>query len=529
MPRLLFLISVTLLALTSCAKRGSITGGLKDTIPPVLRQSMPPNYSTEFKGNTIRLTFDEYVKLKDINKQLIISPPADRQPIITPPTASKTINIRLMDTLQPNTTYSLNFGQSIQDNNESNPYPQFKYVFSTGAYIDSLMLAGRIKDAYNKDADNFVSVMLYEVDENYTDSIIYYKTPGYITNTLDSAKVWQLENLKAGKYLLVALKDNNNNNIYNPKSDKIGFQSEFITLPTDTLYELELFKETPVFKTAKPSQASGNRMYVGYEGYPSDVTVKVSTGNQELESVLTKFDKADSLQVWFKPIKVDSLQVQVVKDDFNASYNVKIRDQKRDTLSFTPSTTGVLPLREFFRISSTIPIVQIDQTKILLQNKDSVAVSFETENDIYNQRVIFKFQREPEQGYDIRLLPGALTTFYQQQNDTLTYKLTTKKLSDYGNLRLRLQNVRQFPVIVQLTNQKGEVKAEAFSDEETLINFESIDPAAYTIRLIYDRNGNRRWDAGNFMQRSQSEEVIYFPEPIDIRANWDWEEPFILP
>jgi hypothetical protein len=86
------------------------------------------------------LVFDEYVKLKNVNKQLIVSPPFKNQPEILPTNASKTITIKIKDTLQPNTTYNLNFGQSIEDNNEGNPYQQFKYVFSTGTYIDSLKL-----------------------------------------------------------------------------------------------------------------------------------------------------------------------------------------------------------------------------------------------------------------------------------------------------------------------------------------------------------------------------------------------------
>jgi hypothetical protein len=124
-----FTLLFLLLLLISCAKRGTIDGGVKDTIAPVLKISFPPNYSTNFKGNTIKLTFDEYVKLKNINKQLIISPPMSKSPTILPQTASKYISVKFNDSLQANTTYSMNFGESIEDNNEGNPYRQFKYVF----------------------------------------------------------------------------------------------------------------------------------------------------------------------------------------------------------------------------------------------------------------------------------------------------------------------------------------------------------------------------------------------------------------
>jgi Bacterial Ig-like domain len=153
------------IAIVSCAKRGTITGGLKDTIAPKIIGSVPKNFATGFNGKEIKISFDEYVKLKDINKQLIISPPMKSQPEILPYTASKFITIRIKDTLLPNTTYSFNFGKSIQDNNEGNPYQQFKYVFSTGSYIDSLVLGGKVKDALERKVDNYVSLMLYEVNE----------------------------------------------------------------------------------------------------------------------------------------------------------------------------------------------------------------------------------------------------------------------------------------------------------------------------------------------------------------------------
>ncbi|MEY2921826.1 MAG: hypothetical protein RL108_439, partial [Bacteroidota bacterium] len=204
--------SLLLVLLTyGCAKRGSITGGDKDSIAPVLKSSLPKNFSTNFNGKEIKLVFDEYVKLKNANKQLIISPPMKNQPEILPYTASKTLTIKIKDTLQPNTTYSFNFGQSIEDNNEGNPYSQFKYVFSTGSFIDSLALKVKVKDALEIKTDNFVSVMLYEINEQFNDSTIYKETPRYITNTLDSLKLVSLENLKAGKYLLLAFKDNGNN------------------------------------------------------------------------------------------------------------------------------------------------------------------------------------------------------------------------------------------------------------------------------------------------------------------------------
>jgi Bacterial Ig-like domain len=330
-----YIFVVLLLIIVGCAKRGTIDGGLKDTIAPVLKLSFPKNGTTNFTGNEIKLTFDEYVKLKDLNKQLIISPPMKRIPEILPTTASKILTIKMKDTLLPNTTYSFNFGQSIEDNNEGNPYKQFKYVFSTGSFIDSLKLNGVVKDARNKDVDHFVSVFLYEVNDKFKDSIVYKEKPRYVTNTLDSLKSFRLENVKAGKYFLVALKDKNNNYKFDPSEDKIGFQKQYITLPNDTLFQLELFKEKLPFKALKPSQASGNRILLPCEGNPKNIKIVLKNKENILETIVTKFQEKDSIQVWYKPLKVDSLQMNVVLDKYAKDFIFKIKAQKKDTLNFS--------------------------------------------------------------------------------------------------------------------------------------------------------------------------------------------------
>ncbi len=523
--KVLYFSLILLLLAIGCAKRGTITGGDKDTIAPVLTASFPKNFATNFNGKEIKLVFDEYVKLKNANKQLIISPPMKNQPEIVPSNASKILTIKIKDTLLPNTTYSFNFGQSIEDNNEGNPYSQFKYVFSTGTYIDSLSLNVKIKDALEKKTDNFVSVMLYEVNEKYNDSTIYKETPRYITNTLDSLKMVKLENIKAGKYQLIALKDNGNNK-YNPKSDKIGFQKQFITIPNDTVFELELFKEVVPFKAIKPTQAAKSRLLMGFEGQSKGVKIMVKNGTKMIPAVVTNFPKKDSLQIWFKPIKTDSLEVAIDKDQYSKKFMVKIKNQKADTLSFSPNYSGNLPLRERFSLTSSIPLVTFDKSKISITNKDSIAVPFETEYDEPTQMVYLNFKNEPLEKYKIKLFPGALIDFYEHQNDTLKYNISTKNTTDYGNLRVLLENVKRFPVIVELTDKDGKVKAIAYSEKETTISFDALEPTLYTLRLIYDDNKNKKWDTGNFIEKKQTEEVIYFPKDIDVRSNWDVEQPF---
>lgn len=521
-----------LLILVGCAKRGNITGGLKDTLAPTLKMSFPENFSTNFTGNEIKLTFDEYIKLKNLNKQLIVSPPMKYEPQILPTTASKFITIKIKDTLQPNTTYSFNFGQSITDNNEGNPYNQFKYVFSTGKNIDSLAIGGRVKDAYEKEVASFVSIMLYEVNENFKDSVVYKSPPRYITNTLDSLKTFRLENLKAGKYLLVAMKDENNNNKFNPKTDKIGFLKQFIKIPNDTVFELELFKETLPFKAYKPTQISGNRLVMGYDGkqdFAKSRPKLILKNNTEVIPILiTQFPKKDSLQIWYKPLKADSLNVSVEKGKYQQNFNFKIKVQKKDTLNITAVQNGNLNFRERFTLESATPLIRFDNSKIKLTNTAKTEIAFTTEYDDFHQRLYFDFKKEPSQKYAFTILPGALTDFYEKANDSLSYKLTTKSETEYGNLIVSLQNVKKYPVLIELTNEKGDVLASEYSQSNAKVTFNLLEPAIYTLRAIYDDNKNKLYDGGNYLEKRYSEEVVYFSTPIDIRANWEVEQAFDL-
>lgn len=519
------------LAVTSCAKRGTITGGAQDTIPPVITGSSPKNMSTNFSGDEIHIDFNEYIKIKDVSKQLIISPPMDNAPTITPTgSASRFIKIKIKDTLQPNTTYSFNFGQSITDNNEGNPYSQFKFVFSTGAYIDSLKLKGKIKDAFSRETDNFVTVMLYEA-ETFTDSTIYKEKPRYVTNTLDSLVFYSLENLKEGKYRLFALKDANNNYKFDPKSDKIAFLDEVITIPNDTAYELSLFAEKAAFKHLKPIQATSNRLLAPYEGDHRDMKIDVRSAvtDQGIKTLTTKVRDKDSLQVWLPRGLTDSLKVSITHLDSIKDFTVKLKEMKEaDSLSVEAVQKGGLHFREKLMLRPSTPLTVIDTTRMMLINKDSIAVPFTARYYDLQQELEIDFAKEEEQKYTFTAMPGALEDFYGQQNDTLNFKVSTLTYADYGNLRVSLTNANRFPLLLEVVNSKDEVAATFYSEGETKTSFDAILPDKYRLRVIYDDNKNKEWDTGSFMENRQPEDVIYHPALIDVRSNWDVEETFNL-
>jgi hypothetical protein len=340
-------------------------------------------------------------------------------------------------------------------------------------------------------------------------------------------EVVTLENIKAGKYLLLALKDNGNNK-FDPKSDKIGFQKQHITIPNDTIFEVELFKEEVPFKAVKPTQMTKKRWVMGYEGKAKGTKVTVKKDAEVIPTIVTQMSKKDSLQIWMKPVKADSLQVVVEKENYKTEFFIKGKSDKADSLQISPNFSGNLPLRERYALNSTTPLLSFDKTKISLKNKDSLAVDFTAVYDDFNQKLYLDFKKEPLENYKIQLLPGAIVDFFDSINDTLNFKVTTKNLSDYGNLRLVLENVKRFPIIIELTDNDGKVKYTEYSEGNNIINFDAIEPAKYTIRIIYDDNKNKFWDTGSFLEKRQTEEVLYFPKEIDVRANWDVEQPFDL-
>jgi len=534
LKKLLGLLFVTfmVLALWQCAKRGSPSGGPKDITPPKLVRAEPENFSTNFKATKIRLYFDELIKLEDVQNQLVVSPPFKNPATISPMGGpSRYIEVTIKDTLRENTTYTINFGQSIVDNNEGNPNSFLSYVFSTGDYLDSLTLSGAVKDAINRKADEFISVMLYEIDSAYTDSTIYKQPPLYITNTGDSLPFFELRNLKAGKYALFGLKDVNKNNMFDQGQNKIGFIEDTITLPTDSIYGLNLFREQLNYKPSVPSLAANNKIIFGYQGDYRDMVIEtLTTLPDSVGTTILKERDKDTLNYWFTPTDLDSIIFTVRNDKVQVldTFTVKMRNLPMDSLKLSASVNGKFNFEDTFSILANTPIVAMDTSNISLMVSDSIPATYTYELDTLRNKIDFDFETEPNQKYSFSLLPGAITDFFGIQNDSLAYNLSTSSFADYGNLTMILSGNVNYPVIVQLTNEKGEVQREILATEPQSFEFNNLNPGNYIARVIFDENGNGKLDTGNYLEKRQPEEISYYPGTIEIRANWEKEETFIL-
>lgn len=532
----LFILALFSLSFFQCAKKGTPTGGARDTIPPVIVRSSPENYTTNFTGTEIEIRFNEYIKLKDLDKNLIISPPMENRPVITPFNTSKTLKIKITDTLKPDTTYSFNFGKSIVDNNEGNEFNYFKYVFSTGSYIDSLSLKGNVRDAKLVAPEIPTTVMLYDANETYTDSLIYKKKPIYITTTQDSTGYFELTNLKAGKYFLFALKEKNIDYIFQPQDEKIAFLAQPVSVPTDSLYNLILFKERPDYKLMRPQLVAGNHIQFGYRGHADSLDIQLLYNVPEgFVDRKYRMEKRDTIQYWYKPnIEQDSLVFKVTHKGVADTATVRLKKLYRDSLSITAVKTGTFKLKDTFKLRVSTPIESLDPSKFEIMTKDSIKVEPLVKKDsLYNLINVF-FPKNEESRYTLKLFPGAVTDFFERTNDTLKFSLNTKISSDYGSINMTLNNIKQLPIIVQLVDLKFNVVEERYISEyaaETTIDkihFDEVSPAKYYIRIIYDKNQNGRWDSGNYLKGFQPEKIIYYPKVLDIRSNWSLQETFNL-
>lgn len=530
------LISAVLLivVINGCAKRGSPTGGPVDSIPPVLINASPKINSTNFDSKEIRLTFDEFVKLDKVDEQLIISPPLNKSSYEVKPLngVTKKVFLEFIDSLETETTYSINFGNSIKDNNEGNPLTFFSYTFSTGETIDSLYVRGNISDAFDKETDDYISIHLYRIDSIFNDSIIYNNRPTYISNSLDSTS-YQFKNIKEGKYLILALKDIDNNYFFDPFYDKIGFIDSLITLPRDSIINFKLFKEETSLIWDKPHFINSEKIGFGYYGKLDLKNIKIESSIPDsVNYTYTKENEKDTLIFWLSKNSFDSLNFNLIEKDTTKLVTVKFdraKDTLIDSLSISPKTANIIHLKETFKLSSNIPLKNIEDSLITIRDIDSLIVPFTTSINDNLDQIDIEFEVSPSDNYRVFILPEAIKDVRGVSNDTLQYNVVSQSLEDYGNVYLDVIRNSNSKFILQMIDSNGEViRVFKNVNQDATYNFDYVRPGKYIFRLIEDANNNDKWDTGNYLKKIKPERVYYFSNELEVRANWDLNETFNL-
>ena len=527
-----FLSLILLANAVSCARKGRPGGGPDDITPPVLLRAVPDTFSTNIPvtQKTIEIDFDEFVVLKDHQKNVIISPPLDPPPAFSPSgIASKTVKIELFDTLMPETTYTINFGNSIQDNNAGNPYPFFTYVFSTGDYIDSLQVKGKINHTGERKMPENVIAALYKVDDNYHDSIIYTQKPYYVAR-IDSAQNFTLNYLHEGDYKLVAFNDETPNMQFDLRTEKLAFHPETVQAGSPENYTLNLFTPAKTYRAVEAVQADYAKLNFIFEGNPESVEI-IPINHEFTTEFFHHRLFSDTLTMYFDPGK-DTIMERSKRLRFAVSHlgitdtiaAVTYDNAKYTALNVYGRSIDYTPGMNY-QIEANYPLDTLYKEFITVK-KDTLDLDFEVER-LRPNRFALRFPVEFESAYRIDMLPGAAVDFLDRTNDSLNFRFSVQSTRDYGNLILTLRNTPPTPYWLKLfDSQDKEVRS--IYGQETNFRFNALKPGDYYFKLIVDENANQRYDTGDLFESRQPEAVYIYPANVTVRAFWDIEEVWII-
>ena len=569
-------IAVTLIAALvfySCANRGQgPQGGPKDELPPKVMKSSPAQNSVNVKNGRVEIDFDENVNLKDIVKNVIISPPQRQNPEIT--SYGRRVNVQFKDTLLSNTTYSIDFGSAIVDNNEANVLKNYVFSFATGSEIDTLQIAGTLLNAEDLNPLQGITIGIYD-DLNDT---VFIRKPFLRIGRTDETGHFTVSNVRNGKYRVYALNDLNRDYFlqkgeglaFDEKSYQTGF--EFITKP-DTVWKDSITVDTIRFVPAtrflpddvvlKYFKDNFKRQYLAKSERtePHLINMIFNTVSEELPEIrplninwdnkmlLQKNATLDSLSLWLTDsalINTDtiSLEVKYLKSDSA----FKLQPQT-DTVRFMmrkpakkPTTTKAAKKKEFLNIMTnlssqfdvyrpvvlnfTVPIKIYDVAKIhlsqlvdtvltpipfKLEKKDSIGMTFEI-----NHKWI------PETTYQLVVDSAAFFSIYNLQNDNLKNELKIKSLDEYSSLKLFLADYDSTAVFQVMSKDDKLVRTAPIVKGGTKVEY--LQPGDYFVRMYLDRNQNGKWDPGNYFENLQPEEVYYYEKKLTLIKNWEFEE-----
>ncbi len=543
--------------LSSCAQILAPGGGEKDKTPPKVLKYSPDSAQLNFASKKIEINFDEFISLKDVNNQLLISPPLAKAPDVT--VKNKTLNIELdkNELLKSNTTYCISFGNAVQDLNEGNPVENFKYIFSTGTFIDSLSLKGKVQNGFNQTTEKGIVVMLYN---DLSDSVVYKSQPDYFAKT-EKDGTFQINNIKSGKYKLVAIKDANANYKYDGESESIGFVDAPIDVSEKQNILIDLFQEPAkkVYLKKYIHDSYGKVTLFFNQGSDSLRVQPINNDQKGVQEYLDFSKNNDTLTYWIKNFQKDSLILQVsngnkVLDTVSLKFISRVEAEKSKKhplkLKLLSSPNGnqnfdlgsELALKFNHNISGTNSGPFTFKEDSTLLNKMSLYSSSNiieftywdstsTAEDSYNPGMMvvsptksFFGHLKENTNYHIFIPPGTITDFFGLTNDTIKIDFKTREEKFYGSVKLNLTlQSDDLMYIVQLLDESGNVVREDLIRKTTSIDYSYLYPKKYKLKIIYDSNQNRKWDTGNYLQKVQPEKVIYNSELINIRSNWDAE------
>lgn len=549
-----------------CANPVTPQGGAKDITAPQVVTCIPPNYSTHFLSPDIRITFNEFIALKSPGTGIFISPPLDKKPDFK--LRGKTVIVDFNQALDSNTTFIINFGESISDITEGNLLLDYQYVFSTGDYIDSLSLAGKVLNAFDNQPISEAFAELY-LDNNDTipfDSLPYLIPPLYITQT-DKHGMFTFSNLHPGEYKLIVLEDKSGDFIYNMPAERIAFADSLIfpwfvpeflpdstgqdsinppLSPVRTELLLKMFEEPDSTQQVVKSELVMNDLFRIIYKFPTHSPAITPLNIDTTYSwCMEEFSPGKDTLLLFPTIEIPDTLILEVRDGEMVPDTVRIapthmaeakhpkkteEEEKPERLLVNWNSRGTFNYFKSPLIGLvSLPLSEYDLSGIqLISNGDTMVPTVEFTDPLVRY---FKVSSSWKEGTSYKLVipDSAFLSYNGLYNEMTVYTFKSAVLREMGSLLLNI-NTSEKPgnYIIQLLTDKGNVVEEKYLTESGQVKFAFIVPATYTVKVILDSNKNKRWDTGDYLKKIQPETVFFFPKPLDIRGNWDVEEEWKL-
>ncbi len=549
-----------MLSFLRCANVVSPTGGPKDVTPPIVLQAVPENQSTMFQGKEIHITFDEYVTLNNPNNNIMISPPLENNPEYK--LSGKSLIIKFKEPLRSESTYSINFGESIKDLHEGNIFKDYSYVFSTGEIIDSLTLEGKLiqADNHNPSPDYYVMLYYRENDTISLDSLPYLVKPHYLTKT-DKEGNFKFSGLKEKDYLIFALKDENSNLKFDLPNESIAFldslvkpiynsqsvilndslqndsvKQEVKKIETLTLYSF--LEEDTIQKLLKKEVPEEGLLRFVFNRPAQNVKIETLESLPDTFNIFKTYSINYDTVFWYFTPNKDSLLFAInydtlINDTTLLSLKPRMkggRRGKQETMSKsldikTNIIAGKLTPEQDLVLTFKEPITNIvmRDTSWYIVDKDTII------NDLHFEKIDsfglkYKLDKTlvPEKSYKIIVPDSVFYSFKGVTNDTTEFSFKVPEISQYGNIFVTLEVPENVPqVIVELLDDKDKFIARQIVDESKKIEFKYLTPKKYKLKAIVDNDGNGKWSPGNYGKKLLPESIIFHKDIFDVKANWD--------
>ena len=537
--------------LTCCAQIGVLTGGKKDRTPPQLISVTPKDTSINIliKDLTITFLFNEMIDVKKVSSSLIINPQMDNMPYVR--ANGKKMIVDFSDDLKPNTTYQLQFGNSVADIHEGNKYKNLTYIFSTGAIIDTNTVSGTVTDAFTFKNMKDVSVMLFS---DLSDTAITRSKPDYLVKT-DSLGMYSISAIRPDTYQIVAIVDKNKSKTYDA-GEAIGFiNTPLIITGKDTVdFKMSTPKGNNSFIKKKIQSFWGYHKYILSDTMPDAYIILLEDSSKTPERNADKDKIAyetrnDTLEVYYKDIYDTELKFEVkrnqsvidtvkleVPNQAKVDSTIK-KNLKKINMSVNKATYG--NKNDDIYISFSFPIENsIDMDKCLLIHEDKTEkaiLTAENKNEnnnlvttylpAYKRRLLNKLQESKT--YTLMFLPNSITTYWGNTNaDTIKTTFKTYSNDDIGTLKVKLtipDSIHYY--VLQLLNSSEKVLAEycGVVKKENNITFYNLPSAEYSFRFMNDVDANKKFTPANFTTHTQPEEVFIYDKLVKVPAGWDVE------